>query len=554
MTITQQVLDIQHVTKFYGPKLILNDVSLSVNRRDRIGLVGENGTGKTTLACIIMGTLAPDSGERRFPASSEIGYLPQEPVIEAGMTVQQFLERAIRRLDQLRSELNAMEEELAQPGLSPEQLEAVMDRYAEAQQAFAGAGGYDLDYRIEQVFAGLNLAHLDRARPVQTLSGGEQTRVMLASLLLGAPELLILDEPTNHLDHEALGWLENYLLEYSGAVLAISHDRRFLNRVVTQVCELSPIDRKLTVYPGSYDYYMAERERLRQKQIEAYETRQEEMRTLRRLIKSKTHNLPAPKAPTDGNKMSYDAHGARVEKSVSRDIRMAKKRLEVLEADPVARPVLRWQINPDFDAAALVSRDVIRLIDVSKSYGERTLFAEATATITNGQRVVLQGPNGVGKTTLIRLILGLDQPDSGTIRIAGGAQIGYLDQQQETLNPAQTVLEAFRQGLAGTEGELRASLHRYGLFAEDQVFQKIESLSSGQRRKLQIARLIATRRNLLILDEPTNHLDLESVEQFEQALCEFQGTVLAISHDRTFAERVATVIWTIHDRRLIVEA
>src|SRR5260221_2010810 len=374
---------------------------------------------------------------------------------------------------------------------------------------------------------------------------------MLAGLLLGTPELLILDEPTNHLDFHAVDWLEAYLLTYPGAVLVISHDRRLLNKGVEQIVALSSSDHKETVYHGNYDFYLAERERQRLQQVAAYEAQQEEIKRLQRLIKTKTYNTGSGGPPRDGDKMAYDHKGGNVEKGQSREIQNARRRLEKLNEDRLSRPVKGWHITPDFAPEQFGSQAALRLVDVSKAYADRVLFTCVNATIRAGDRVVMVGPNGIGKTTLLKLILGLEPPDSGEIKVAGSARLGYLDQEQESLDLTQTVLEAYREGLIGPEDEHRANLHKYGLFTEAQVLQPIGSLSVGQRRKLQIARLIASKANVLLLDEPTNHLDLESIEQFERALCEFPGTVLATSHDRTFIERVATITWTFEEGSIV---
>jgi macrolide transport system ATP-binding/permease protein len=548
---TIQVLEVSKITKYYAAKLILDEVSLLINRTDRIGLVGENGTGKTTLANIIMDRVEPDEGRVLFAPGTEIGYLPQEAVLDEAMSVQRFLERAMGRLDYLRNQLSLLEEEMAHPNLPSERMNYLLSEYGAVQEEFSQRGGYDADYRLDQVFMGLDLIYIDRSRSLQTLSGGEKTRVMLASLLLSVPGLLILDEPTNHLDFASVDWLEGYLKDYSGAVMLISHDRHFLNKVVNQIAELSTANHKLKIYHGNYDSYLAERERSRAEQLAAYEAQQEEIKRLQRLVKAKSHNTGNGRPPTDGDKMGYDFKGGRVDKQKSREIQNARRRLDDLQANPLSRPVDRWHINPDFEPEEMTSRDVIRLNDVSKRFGDRILFRNVTATVQSGDRIVLYGPNGVGKTTLVKLLLGIEQADSGTVYVAANARIGYLDQEQESLDPNRTVLEEYSHDLIGFEEEHRANLHKFGLFSHDQVFQKISSLSVGQRRKLQIAKLIGQKANLLILDEPTNHLDLESVEQFEQALCEFPGTVLAISHDRYFIDRVATITWSFNEARLV---
>lgn len=552
MAITQQVLDLAGISKSYGDKVVLEDLSLSINHGDRIGLVGENGTGKTTLANIILGIVQSEAGRRRIPPGVEIGYLPQEAQVEEDTTLQTFLENATGGVHELQVRLSSLEEQMSTGSLPKDALASMMEQYGEVQEEFLRRGGYDGTYRFDQVLAGLDLDQIDRSLSLRSLSGGEKTRAMLARLLLSAPNLLILDEPTNHLDFAAIDWLEAYLLSYQGAVLAISHDRHFLNKVVSQIIELSPVNHKLSIYHGNYDYFLAERERLRTQQVAVYEAQQEEIKELQRLIKAKTHSTKAMKPPSDDDKFQKTFRQENVDRSAAHEIRDAKRRLAELEENRVERPVRRWHINPNFMPEDLVSRDVIRLKDVSKAYDGRALFEDVTAVVRGGERVVLQGPNGVGKTTLVKLILGLERPDTGEIKIASGANIGYLDQEQETLDPECTVLDAYCQGLGGPEAEHRANLHRYGLFAGDQVHQKIASLSTGQRRKLQIARLIARKANMLILDEPTNHLDLESVEQFERALCEFPGTILAITHDRYFIERVATEVWSIQAARLVV--
>jgi macrolide transport system ATP-binding/permease protein len=541
---TLTVLDVSGLSKSFGAKVILDNVSLTVNRADRIGLVGENGAGKTTLAKIILGELEPDSGRVRLNIShSAPGYLPQEASLDEAITVQATLERAMGHLDALRIALTELETRLGDPD--------TLERYGTLQEEYARLGGYDSEYRMEQVLHGLDLAHVEHTRMVRTLSGGEKTRLALAGLLLSAPELLILDEPTNHLDDAAVVWLEGYLREYSGAVLMISHDRHFLNSAVTSIAELSPVTHTLMLYPGNYDAYVAERERIRAKQESAYEEQQEEMRELQRLIKAKTHNEGKGRPRSDNDKFAKGFFRGRNEGRASREIKNAKQRLEELEENAVARPVSRWHIDPDFAPEDLTSRDVIRFVNVSKAYGQRVLFHSLTATIHGGERVVLRGANGIGKTTLIRLLLGLEAPDSGTIHVASAAKIGYLDQELESLDPNRTVLDEFSRTMTGSESELRASLHRYGLFSGDQVFQPIGSLSVGQRRKVQIAKLIASHANVLVLDEPTNHLDLDSIEQFESALREFPGTVFAISHDRTFTAKVATRVWSFENGTLI---
>ena len=550
-----QVLDIRTVSKSFGAKSVLDSISLTLNRGDRLALVGENGVGKSTLAQIIIGDLLPDSGEVRLAADVAIGYLPQAAPVTAATTVQMLIDSTASAREQVSAELTWLETALATPNLQPAALQILLADYAQQQDAFIRLGGYDDDHQIDQVFAGLDIGHIDRSRQVQSLSGGEQTRVMLAGLLLRAPELLILDEPTNHLDFAALDWLEAYLIGYSGALLVISHDRHFLNTVITRIAELSPGTHQLTHYVGNYDFYLAERARLWARQRQAFETQEAERDSLEHLIKTRTHNPGKTRPPADNDNYIPSFRQAQTEKSSGRVIANVRQRLAVLDRDALSRPDdRRWQINPDFAPDTLVSRDVIRLSHLSKSIDGRPILCDVSAVIRGGEHVVLYGPNGIGKTTLIRLIVGSDLPDAGSVTLAGSARIGYLDQAIETLDPRWTVLDAFSHDLSGDESERRASLHKYGLFSGDEVQQPVGSLSWGQKRKLQLARLIAQQSNVLLLDEPTNHLDLASVEQFDQALAAFSGTVLAISHDRVFIERIAHQRWTLHDGKLLIDS
>ena len=546
------LLQAQAITKQFGAKLVLNEVSLALNEGERMALVGENGAGKSTLFKILVGELTADSGQISFDPEAAVGYLPQENILEEGLTVQDYLARAVGDLDQLGRTLAEMEAEMGTAAGSA--LDELLTRYGHTQEQFERRGGYDLDYRLDEVLAGLNLAELERTRPLASLSGGERRRVALAGLLLQAPALLLLDEPTNHLDFEALAWLETTLATYKGSILLISHDRYFLNRVVNVIAELHPRQREITLYHGNYDFYLQERERLFQKQVALYEAQQEEIKRLRQLVRQQAFARGGGRAPSDGDKLLYKAKVATAEKTASAAIRDAKQRLADLEAQAIEQPLGRWTVNPHFAPAELASQEVIRFNGVSKSFGARPLIQHLTATIYNGDRVVLVAPNGTGKSTLLKLVLGELAADAGTITLAPRAMIGYLDQEQAQLDPAHTVLESFSQVTTGSESELRQALHRSALFAGDEVWQTVASLSQGQRQKLQLARLTAQKANLLLLDEPTNHLDLPSLEQLEEAYRHFAGTILAVSHDRWFVERVATKVWRLVDGVLVEEA
>lgn len=398
---------------------------------------------------------------------------------------------------------------------------------------------------------GLDLAEIGRDRLLSTLSGGEKTRLMLASLLLNRAELLLLDEPTNHLDWAATDWLEAFLRAYDGAVILISHDRHFLNHVVTEIAELTAGREGIARFHGNYDAYRAERERLDAEQWALYVAQREEMRALRRQIKQSTHNEPAARPRGDNDKFAKGFFAGRHAVYQRRQIRNAEQRLVALEAEAIERPLHKWQIAPSFAPITNQAKTLIQLRELSKAYSEQVILDSLEAVVHRGDHVVICGPNGAGKTTLIRLILGIEQPDSGEVRIAPGVKIGYLDQELESLDESLTVLEAFMADFPGRESERRADLHRYGVFTEEDVLRPIGTLSVGQRRKLQIAKLVAGAPDVLILDEPTNHLDLESVDRFEAALSEFTGTIIAVSHDRAFIEHVGRTVWQLEGGHLL---
>lgn len=540
------VLSVTELKKSYGARVILDNVSFLLNRTDRAALVGENGVGKTTLCRLILGQESYDSGS--IHCQAEIGYLPQEVADGHDLTIRQFVERATGDLDRMRLEMQTLEQQMSASDVN---LDAILERYGQLQDEFQRRGGYDLDYRLEQVFAGLKIAHLDSERLIGSLSGGEKTRVAMAALLLRSPELLILDEPTNHLDFEAMEWLETYLSEYQNALLVISHDRRFINKVVNKIIELSPLTHSAAVYHGNYDDYLAERERQYQKDLAAFEAHREEVKRLQRLMKIQAHSTGRKSTHTDNDKFILNDKIATAQATRSKAIRDAKQRLAVLEEADIQRPTRSWRIGFEFDPLLLPSEQPVRLENISKSYGERPILQNLNARVENGDRIVLIAPNGTGKTTLLNIIMGYLQPDEGVVIVSPGARLGYLDQEQETLDLSSSVLETYREEAVGTERDLLARLHRSGLFSDSMLGErKVNALSIGQRRKLQLASLVASRANMLLLDEPTNHLDLTSIEALETGLKAFQGALIAVSHDRWFIDRIATKLWYLEDGKI----
>lgn len=549
-----EILRLTNIRKYYGPKLILDGLDLSLNRGERIALVGENGVGKTTLSRLITGEEDTDSGTIALAPQAEIGYLPQEVLGDDTQTVQAYIEESMGAINNLRERLHHLEQQMAHPNERFD-LDNVLDEYGRVQAQFEQRGGYGIDSKIEQVFDGLNIRYIETDRLLNTLSGGERTRVALTGLLLRAPELLILDEPTNHLDFAGIEWLENYLAEYPHALLLITHDRTFINRVANVISELNATSKQLHTYHGNYDDYLAQRNREYQDKVSAYNQQNNERKALQRFITSQTNNTPGRMSAMDEpDKFIRFFKNMQSDKTKKRKITDAKGRLDDLENNRMDNPRHEWHVEFRFDPKPLNSAEPIRFDNVSKSFGDDTLFADLTSIVPNGERIVLVAPNGTGKSTLLRLIMGLQTSDTGTIKISPSAIIGYLDQDGETLGMNKKVLDSFREVMQGTDSELLAELHRSGLFSDASLPKKmISELSVGQRRKLGLARIIASQANLLLLDEPTNHLDPLSLEALEDALMQFDGTILAVSHDRRFVEKVATRIWRIEHQKFVEE-
>jgi macrolide transport system ATP-binding/permease protein len=551
MVLSFEILRLSQITKSYGSKLVLDGIDLKLSRGERVALVGENGVGKSTLSRIITGEEEADSGSIRLMDGAELGYLPQEVTGDEGMSVHAYIERALGSLKHLREQMQVLEQRMTQP-LSEMEMDVVLEEYGEVQGQFEQRGGYEIDSRIQQIFSGLGIDYIEQDRLLATLSGGERTRVALTALLLREPELLVLDEPTNHLDFAGIEWLEKYLADYPHALLLITHDRTFINRVANVISELNAKTKQLHPYYGNYEDYLAARQREYDEQVEAFNTQKNEMKALQRTLKQLSHNTKITGAFTDiEDKFLKNFKRERGESFISKEARSARKQLEGLQENKMANPRHEWNIDFRFEPLELGSAEPLRFENVSKRFGENPLFDNLTTIVPKGERVVLVAPNGTGKSTLLRMVMGLQQPDKGKIVISPSAKIGYLDQDGETLDGERTVLEVFREYMQGSDSELMTELHRSGLFADAALTKKkVKDLSVGQRRKLGLACIIASKANLLLLDEPTNHLDLLSLEALEEALIGFEGTILAVSHDRRFVEKVATEVWEIKGKGL----
>lgn len=544
------LLNVSQVSHSFGSTLVLDDVSFHLNPGERAGLVGANGSGKTTLLRIIAGELACQSGSVVVQQGIVTGYLPQRtPNVAPGTTIDDLIFQTLGDLQQIEARLRELEGLMADPDAD---FDAITGEYARLSERFESRGGYDLDHRIEIVLAGLGLAGLGRDREFSTLSGGEAQRVMLAILLLQAPDLLLLDEPTNHLDFASIDWLSDYLAGYRGEVLAISHDRHFLNRSVTRILAIDEHDHKLRSYPGDYDVYREQREREIADYEDAYAAQQLEINELRRAIKSTNANLnrkPPPRRDPDKN--IYNAQARQAEGTVGKTVGWMRERLRRLEVDPLPRPPERIEIRTDLGDEELRSDEIVRLRGVSKSYGADLVLDGVDFTLRRGEKAVIVGPNGAGKTTLLEIICGRLRPDSGEVVTAPTASIAYIDQHARALPEDQTVLDAYREGRVEYEHALISELLRHGLFRLDDLDTRVSDLSMGQRRKLQIARLISSDHNVIVIDEPTNHLSLDIIEEFERALRDYPGPVLTVSHDRWFIERSGASVWEMRDGKLI---
>ena len=545
------LLTTRGVAKTYGAITVLQSISFVVNPGERIGLVGPNGVGKSTLLRLLTGQEEVDAGKIGYAPSCEVGYLPQSTPDFYGRSIQDLILEAVGQLHQLEEQMHALERTMSETS-DEARLATLLEEYTQASAHFQDAGGYEIDHHIDAILAGLRVDYLPREREVATLSGGERARVGLAALLLRTPDLLLLDEPTNHLDFASLAWLEGYLAEYRGGILMVSHDRQFLNRTVNRIFELDEHTHQLKEYTGNYDAYVATKAAERLKWEEEYARQQEEIQDLRKRAKDAlTHarrNYRAhPSGETRHSKFYYEQSTQRTQ---SRTIKMAEVELARIEANPIPKPSEILRVNSHFQGGAIASHEVLRLQGVSKSWGERQVLRDVELTVAPDARIVLIGPNGAGKSTLFKLIMDQEQPDSGVIQLVAGARVGYLPQEPEDLDPRKTVLETYRYGQIGFEGEFVGRLIGYGLFRLEDMHKTVGQLSLGQRRKLEIARLMAQEPNVLLLDEPTNYISLDVLEAFETAILAFPGPVLAISHDRWFIQRFGGVCWELEQGSL----
>ena len=508
------ILTVQNLHKAYGGNVVLKDVSFTLQDRQRMGLVGVNGCGKTTLLRILAGKEQADGGSIALNKGLRVGYMEQQYAAAPGKTVFEEMQAVFEPVFVLEQKLRALENQMAAAADETE-LKRLGDTYARLSDAFEKADGYAWKSAVNGVLAGLGFKKEQFDQPAELLSGGELTRLCLAKLLLQKPDLLLLDEPTNHLDLEALNWLETYLAEYRGTLLVVSHDRYFLDHVCTNVTEL--LLGTAEQYEGNYSKYIKERAQRFEIRMRAWEQQQK---------------LIAREEAIIARYKSFNR-----EKSI-KAAESREKRLEKIER--LERPEDEHQVRFRFEAKRRTGEDVLSIRELSKSFGERTLFSHVNLNLRAGDRVALLGPNGIGKSTLLKCLVGEQTPDEGFVRWGANVDTGYYDQKQEGLHPGKTVLDEVWDAFPRMEqSEVRGALGLF-LFTGEDVFMPIHTLSGGEKGRVALTKLMLRKDNFLLLDEPTNHRDMDSREVLEDALENFTGTILAVSHDRYFINRFAT--------------
>jgi ATP-binding cassette subfamily F protein 3 len=506
------LLTVDSIVKAFGPQVVLDGVTFHVDRGDRVALVGRNGSGKTTLLEIIAGCLEPDAGHVSIVAGARAGYHKQEARVDSSRSMLAEVLWSRPEVMECELRLREVEEELADA--KGDEAERLGGAYGDLLAEYDRLGGYQHDAAAKAALGGLGFRPEELDKPVSILSGGEASRVALARLLVQEPDVLLLDEPTNHLDIDALEWLEEFILSFGGAVLIVSHDRYFLDRIATELIEL--VDGAVANYPGNYSYYVQRKAELRRQKAEEFERQRAEIRRLEAFV------------------AKWKA-GTRVGQAKDRETKLTH--LNRIAAPGGEGKKMKARIQ----AKGRTGEETISAQFITKSYGERTLFRDFTLSVHRGERIGIVGPNGSGKTTLIDILRGVLRPDSGTVTLGLRASTGYLPQEIEPEDSDREIVLELLDVADLTLEEARTVLGRFQFTGED-AFKKVGVLSGGELRRLWLAKLVATQPNLLILDEPTNHLDLAAREGLDESLKSYQGTIVFVSHDRYLLDAVATRI------------
>ena len=519
------ILSCQSICKSFGEKVILQDASFHIEEREKAALIGNNGAGKTTLLRIIMEEISADSGQVVIAKDKKIGYLAQYQDIHGHHTIYEELMTTKQYILDMEDKIRSLEQEMKY--VAGDKLESLMNSYTRLTHQFELENGYAYKSEIVGVLKGLGFEEEDYGKQIENLSGGQKTRVALGKLLISKPDILLLDEPTNHLDMESIAWLETYLLNYPGAVFIVSHDRYFLDKVVTKIVEIEAA--QMRMYEGNYSAYALKKAQLRDAQYKAYLNQQREIRHQEAVItKLRSFNR---------------------EKSIKR----AESRVKMLDKiQRIEKPIeidnqMRISLEPRF----ISGNDVLTVEGLSKAFPGQTLFTDINFEIKRGERVTLIGNNGTGKTTILKILNGIVDADAGRFALGSKVQIGYYDQEHHVLHMEKTIFQEISDTYPTlTETEIRNMLAAF-LFTGDDVFKLISSLSGGERGRVSLAKLMLSEANFLILDEPTNHLDIASKEILEEALNSYTGTVLYVSHDRYFINQTATRIMDLTNQAIV---
>ena len=543
------LLSIHSLSKSFGTHTIFKKISFNVNPHQRIALIGENGTGKSTLIKILVGELKPDEGSFQFsPKDLRVGYLPQAIQFSKNQTVSEYLADHARSLAVLEAQIEEISQRLAQ---SPEDS-TLIQRYDQILQSYLTAVEYATE--DQQVLDRLAIDEIPEDHLVQNLSGGQKTRLAMAALLLQHPEFLILDEPTNHIDQALLTWFEEWLLKFEGGVLIVSHDRVLLDRVATHIIEMKTEGDLVEPFAGNYTDYIEFCIMKEEQQYFAYKEQQKEIHSLgfaMNRLKGQTVKKKGGKGDS-GDKFAKGYFNDQTTGKM-RVVRSLERRLDKLLTDEhLEKPSKGWQIDLQFAEKPQSGDIVMRMIGLEVGYDGHALLDPLSLQIQFGQRITLVGPNGSGKSTILKTILGNLPPVAGEFYVGQAVKIGYLAQEQETLNPDLSVIDTIQENSDLNHTDARTFLHKY-LFAGDTVFKQIKMLSYGERARLMLALMVLQDCNFLILDEPLNHLDLPSRSRFEEALASFEGTIFAVLHDRYFIEQFAEILWRIEGRSMQVD-
>ena len=519
------ILNCSHISKSFGSTTVLKDVSFHIEDHEKTAIVGMNGAGKSTLLKIIMSQLPADEGEVVLAKGASVGYLAQHDALSSGNTIYDEMLETRKDILELENRIRILEKDMKH--LRGAALSQTLETYNRLTTEFENKNGYACESEITGVLKGLGFVPEEFQKPVDTLSGGQKTRVALGKLLLSGPDLILLDEPTNHLDMNSIAWLETYLQNYNGAVVIVAHDRYFLNKVVTKIIEIDKAH--AMVFQGNYNAYAAKRYQIREARLKAYVNQQRDIRHQEEVIaKLKSFNR---------------------EKSIKR----AESREKMLDKmDRLERPTeTASEMHLHLTPRILSGNDVLTVRGLSKSFDGTTLFSDLSFEIKRGEKVAIIGDNGTGKTTILKIINQVLQPDTGTFELGSKVHIGYYDQEHHVLHMEKTLFEELSDAYPSlTNTQIRNVLAAF-LFTDDDVFKKISDLSGGERGRVSLAKLMLSEANFLILDEPTNHLDITSKEILEKALKEYTGTVLYVSHDRYFINETATRILELTGNTLV---